>query len=158
MQRSCSVPAPVVVSSLHTFVRLSYNFLVILRTTSHFLIPVGFLFVKEEDDYLFDKGEVNFWAETLTHVRQLSKHLLQLVSRTDLTLPNHRELNRLSRTALEQAQLVDRLLRALPPTPEFSKTPEFTRLAIQNERISLSLKILNLLKSDDACKHQSLGE
>ncbi|NWR67063.1 THADA protein, partial [Bucorvus abyssinicus] len=112
----------------------------------------------EEDDYLFDKGEVNFWAETLTHVRQLSKHLLQLISRTHLTLPNHRELNRLSGTALEQAQLVGRLLRALPPTPEFSRTPEFTRLAIQNERISVCLKILNLLKSDDACKNESLQE
>ncbi|NXD75401.1 THADA protein, partial [Halcyon senegalensis] len=109
----------------------------------------------EEDDYLFDKGEVNFWAEKLTHVRQLSKHLLQLVSVTQLTLPDHRELNRLSRIALDQAQLGERLLRALPPTPEFSKTAEFTRLAIQNERISVCLKILNLLKSD-TCKNEDL--
>uniref|UniRef100_A0A663LQB7 tRNA (32-2'-O)-methyltransferase regulator THADA n=1 Tax=Athene cunicularia TaxID=194338 RepID=A0A663LQB7_ATHCN len=103
------------------------------------------LLLWEEDDYLFDKGEVNFWAEKLTHVRQLSKHLLQLISMTHLTLPDHRDLNRLSRIALDQAQLVGHLLRALPPTPEFSKTAEFTRLAIQNERISICLKILNLL-------------
>ncbi|NXY70964.1 THADA protein, partial [Glareola pratincola] len=107
----------------------------------------------EEDDYLFDKGEVNFWAEKLTHVRQLSKHLLLLISTTHLTLPDHRELNRLSRIALDQAQLVGHLLRELPPTPEFSKTTEFTRLAIQNERVSVCLKILNLLKSDDTCKN-----
>ncbi|KFW06066.1 Thyroid adenoma-associated protein, partial [Fulmarus glacialis] len=100
----------------------------------------------EEDDYLFDKGEVNFWAEKLTHVRQLSKHLLQLISMTHLTLPDHGELNRLSRIALDQAQLVGHFLRALPLTPEFSKTAEFTRLAIQNERLSVCLKILNLLK------------
>ncbi|NXL50573.1 THADA protein, partial [Podilymbus podiceps] len=110
----------------------------------------------EEDDYLFDKGEVNFWAEKLTHVRQLSKHLLLLISMTHLTLPDHRELNRLSRTALDQAQLVGRLLRALPPTAEFSKTAEFTRLAIQNEIISVCLKILNLLKSGDTCKNENL--
>ncbi|XP_075352416.1 tRNA (32-2'-O)-methyltransferase regulator THADA isoform X2 [Mycteria americana] len=110
----------------------------------------------EEDDYLFDKGEVNFWAEKLTPVRQLSKHLLQLISTTHLTLPDHGELNRLSRIALDQAQLVEHLLRALPPTPEFSKTAEFTRLAIQNERISVCLKILNLLKSDDTCKNENL--
>ncbi|XP_075003034.1 tRNA (32-2'-O)-methyltransferase regulator THADA [Calonectris borealis] len=110
----------------------------------------------EEDDYLFDKGEVNFWAEKLTHVRQLSKHLLQLISMTHLTLPDHGELNRLSRIALDQAQLVGHLLRALPPTPEFSKTAEFTRLAIQNERLSVCLKILNLLKSDDTCKNENL--
>ncbi|XP_055671940.1 thyroid adenoma-associated protein isoform X1 [Falco peregrinus] len=110
----------------------------------------------EEDDYLFDKGEVNFWAEKLTHVRQLSKHLLQLISMTHLTLPNHGELSRLSRIALDQAQLIGHLLRALPLTPEFSKTAEFTRLAIQNERISVCLKILNLLRSDDTCKNENL--
>uniref|UniRef100_A0A8C3KS85 tRNA (32-2'-O)-methyltransferase regulator THADA n=1 Tax=Calidris pygmaea TaxID=425635 RepID=A0A8C3KS85_9CHAR len=110
----------------------------------------------EEDDYLFDKGEVNFWAEKLTHVRQLSKHLLLLISMTHLTLPDHGELNGLSRTALDQAELVGHLLRALPPIPEFSKTGEFTRLAIQNERISVCLKILNLLKSDDACRNENL--
>ncbi|NXB75182.1 THADA protein, partial [Donacobius atricapilla] len=110
----------------------------------------------EEDDSLFDKGEVNFWAEKLTHVRQLSKHLLHLVSVTHLTLPDHGELNRLSRIALDQAQCIEHLLGALPLVPEFSRTPEFTRLAIQKERISLCLKILNLLKPDDTCKNENL--
>ncbi|NXF05075.1 THADA protein, partial [Smithornis capensis] len=110
----------------------------------------------EEDDYLFDKGEVNFWAEKLTHVRQLSNHLLQLISKTHLTLPDHRELNRLSGIALDQAQLVEHLLGALPPAPEFSKTAKFTRLAIQKETVLVCLKILSLLKSDDTCKNENL--
>ncbi|XP_054024599.1 thyroid adenoma-associated protein homolog [Dryobates pubescens] len=105
----------------------------------------------EEDDHLFDKGEVNFWAEKLTHVRQLSKHILQLVSVTHLTLPDHGELHRLSRITMDQAQMVGHLLRALPRTPEFSRTAEFTRLSIEKERLSVCLKILNLLKSDDSC-------
>ncbi|KAM9196592.1 tRNA (32-2'-O)-methyltransferase regulator THADA [Mergus octosetaceus] len=109
----------------------------------------------EEDDNLFDKGEVNFWEEKLTNVRQLSKHLLRLIQVTHLTLPDQGELNRLSRRAQDQAQLVAHLLRALPPTPEFSKTSEFTKLAIQNERVSLCLKIINLLKSDEICKNES---
>uniref|UniRef100_A0A8C5NNX0 tRNA (32-2'-O)-methyltransferase regulator THADA n=1 Tax=Junco hyemalis TaxID=40217 RepID=A0A8C5NNX0_JUNHY len=110
----------------------------------------------EEDDSLFDKGEVNFWAEKLTHVRQLSKHLLHLVSVTHLTLPDHGELNHLSGIALDQAQRIEHLLGALPPVPEFSRTPEFTRLAIQKERISVCLKILNLLKPDDTYKNENL--
>ncbi|XP_068014938.1 tRNA (32-2'-O)-methyltransferase regulator THADA isoform X2 [Melanerpes formicivorus] len=105
----------------------------------------------EEDDHLFDKGEVNFWAEKLTYIRQLSKHLLQLVSVTHLTLPDHGELHRLSRITMDQAQMVGHLLRALPRTPEFSRTAEFTRLSIEKERLSVCLKILNLLKSDDSC-------
>ncbi|KAL2306027.1 hypothetical protein Nmel_003927, partial [Mimus melanotis] len=110
----------------------------------------------EEDDSLFDKGEVNFWAEKLTHVRQLSKHLLHLISVTHLTLPDHGELNRLSRIALDQAQCTEQLLGALPLVPEFSRTPEFTRLTIQKEKISICLKILNLLKPDDTHKNENL--
>lgn len=126
------------------------------QTRSHFLITVGLLFVKEEDESLFDKGEVNFWAEKLTHVRQLSKHLLHLLSVTHFTSPDHGELNRLSRIALDQAQRIEYLLGALPLVPEFSRTPEFTRLAIQKETISVCLKILNLLKPDDTCKNENL--
>uniref|UniRef100_A0A8B9SF31 tRNA (32-2'-O)-methyltransferase regulator THADA n=1 Tax=Apteryx owenii TaxID=8824 RepID=A0A8B9SF31_APTOW len=128
----------------------------LLGDNDHFLITVVLVLVKEEDDYLFDKGEVNFWAEKLTNVKQLSKHLLQLISMTHLTSADQVELHQLSRTVLEQAQLVAHLLKMLPPTPEFSKTVEFTRLAIQNERISICLKILHLLKSDDICKNKNL--
>uniref|UniRef100_A0A8B9R2I5 tRNA (32-2'-O)-methyltransferase regulator THADA n=1 Tax=Anas platyrhynchos TaxID=8839 RepID=A0A8B9R2I5_ANAPL len=99
--------------------------------------PQQGLEASEEDDNLFDKGEVNFWEEKLTNARQLSKHLLRLIQVTHLTLPDQ-ELNRLSRRAQDQAQLVAHLLRALPPSPEFSKTSEFTKLAIQNERVSHS--------------------
>lgn len=142
----------VMISYISFFISFIIFYYCCYQTTSHFLITVGFLFVKEEDDSLFDKGEVNFWAEKLTHVRQLSKHLLHLISVTHLTLPEHGELNHLSRIALDQAQCTEHLLGALPLVPEFSRTPEFTRLTIQKERISVCLKILNLLKSDDTCK------
>ncbi|XP_067421161.1 tRNA (32-2'-O)-methyltransferase regulator THADA [Emydura macquarii macquarii] len=110
-----------------------------------------------EDDNLFNKGEVNFWAETLTNVRQLSKHLLLLIPATRLNAPDQGELHRLARIVSDQAQLVRQLLKELPPTPEFSKTVEFTRLTIQNERISTCLKILTLL-DDDACKNKKNPE
>ncbi|EMP42587.1 Thyroid adenoma-associated protein like protein [Chelonia mydas] len=112
-----------------------------------------------EDDNLFNKGEVNFWAETLTNVRQLSKHLFLLIPATHLNSPDQGEFLRLARRASDQAKLVTQLLKELPPTPEFSKTVEFTRLAIQNERISTCLKILTLLElDDDACKNKENPE
>ncbi|XP_050807667.1 thyroid adenoma-associated protein isoform X5 [Gopherus flavomarginatus] len=112
-----------------------------------------------EDDNLFNKGEVNFWAETLTNVRQLSKHLFLLIPATRLNLPDQGEFLRLARRASDQAKLVTQHLKELPPTPEFSKTVEFTRLAIQNERISTCLKILTLLElDDDACKNKENPE
>uniref|UniRef100_A0A8C4W1K9 tRNA (32-2'-O)-methyltransferase regulator THADA n=1 Tax=Gopherus evgoodei TaxID=1825980 RepID=A0A8C4W1K9_9SAUR len=114
---------------------------------------------KLQHDNLFNKGEVNFWAETLTNVRQLSKHLFLLIPATRLNLPDQGEFLQLARRASDQAKLVTQHLKELPPTPEFSRTVEFTRLAIQNERISTCLKILTLLElDDDACKNKENPE
>uniref|UniRef100_A0A8C2TDP2 tRNA (32-2'-O)-methyltransferase regulator THADA n=1 Tax=Coturnix japonica TaxID=93934 RepID=A0A8C2TDP2_COTJA len=105
-----------------------------------------------EDDCLFDKGEANFWAEKLTSARLLGKHLLLLAQATHLALPDGEELDRLCRRAQDQAQLIARLLTALPPSPEFLKTAEFTKLAIQNEQTSLCLKVLHVLQCDGKSK------
>ncbi|XP_026551618.1 thyroid adenoma-associated protein [Pseudonaja textilis] len=105
------------------------------------------------NDYLFDKGQANFWAEKLTEVRQLSKHLLLLIPVTHVSSCEQRKLYQLARLASDQAQLVTQLLKELPPTPEFSQSVEFTKLAIQNERILLCLKILSLLEvGNGICK------
>uniref|UniRef100_A0A670XXT4 tRNA (32-2'-O)-methyltransferase regulator THADA n=1 Tax=Pseudonaja textilis TaxID=8673 RepID=A0A670XXT4_PSETE len=95
----------------------------------------------------------NFWAEKLTEVRQLSKHLLLLIPVTHVSSCEQRKLYQLARLASDQAQLVTQLLKELPPTPEFSQSVEFTKLAIQNERILLCLKILSLLEvGNGICK------
>ncbi|NXA46117.1 THADA protein, partial [Nothocercus julius] len=107
----------------------------------------------DEDDYLFEKGEVNFWAEQLTSVRLLSGHLVRLVAATRGA--DAGAVGRLSRAAREQGRLLARRLSALPPAPEFSKTAEFTRLAIQNERVSTCLKVLTLLQPEDLCKSKN---
>ncbi|XP_039213683.1 thyroid adenoma-associated protein isoform X2 [Crotalus tigris] len=105
------------------------------------------------NDYLFDKGKTNFWAEKLTEVRQLSKHLLLLIPVIHVSSCEQRKLCQLARLASDQAQLVTQLLKEMPPTPEFSQSVEFTKLAIQNERISLCLKILSLLEvGNGICK------
>ncbi|KAM6460895.1 tRNA (32-2'-O)-methyltransferase regulator THADA isoform 3-T5 [Liasis olivaceus] len=105
------------------------------------------------NDYLFDKGQANFWAEKLTEVRQLSKHLLLLIPVTHVSPCEQRKLYHLARLASDQAKLVTQLLKEMPPTPEFSQSVEFTKLAIQNERISLCLKMLNLLEvGNGTCK------
>ncbi|XP_042330364.1 thyroid adenoma-associated protein isoform X2 [Sceloporus undulatus] len=99
------------------------------------------------NDNLFDKGEVNFWAEELTKVYHLNKHLLLLLPVTHITPCDQLKLNQLARFASDQARLVTQLLKELSPTPEFSQTVEYTKLAIQNQRISVCLKILGLLEA-----------
>ncbi|XP_063158962.1 tRNA (32-2'-O)-methyltransferase regulator THADA [Candoia aspera] len=105
------------------------------------------------NDYLFDKGQANFWAEKLTEVRRLSKHLLLLIPVTHIGPCEQRKLYQLARSASDQAKFVTQLLKEMPPTPEFSQSVEFTKLAIQNERISLCLKMLSLLEiGNGTCK------
>lgn len=97
-----------------------------------------------EDEYLFEKGEANFWAEKLIFVRLASKHLRSLIPFSSVGAD---EVSQLFQRANSQAQLVAQLMNDLPPAPQFSKTAEFTRLLIQKERISAFTSILNILKN-----------
>uniref|UniRef100_A0A8C2UVG2 tRNA (32-2'-O)-methyltransferase regulator THADA n=1 Tax=Chinchilla lanigera TaxID=34839 RepID=A0A8C2UVG2_CHILA len=102
-----------------------------------------------EDDYLFEKAEVNFWAETLTFVKHLYRQLLHLLCRSGWRAPSPESLGHLQRTAAEQQLLLSQLFRELPPTAEFVKTLEFTRLRIQEERTSAGLRLLAFLAGNE---------
>ncbi|XP_045741050.1 tRNA (32-2'-O)-methyltransferase regulator THADA isoform X1 [Mirounga angustirostris] len=101
------------------------------------------------EDYLFEKAEVNFWAETLIFVKYLSEHLFQLLSKSSCNALSPQSLHHLHRTASEQGHLLSQLFRELPPAAEFLKTVEFTRLRIQEERTSACLRLLALLEGKE---------
>uniref|UniRef100_UPI00398F516E thyroid adenoma-associated protein n=1 Tax=Pristiophorus japonicus TaxID=55135 RepID=UPI00398F516E len=96
-----------------------------------------------EYDLLFEKGEINLWAEKITFANLLLKHLLALVSQSRVFPDKESELCRLTTMAADQAQRVARLLKGLPPAPEFSRTADYTRLNIQKVRL---LNIAQLLR------------
>ncbi|XP_053314799.1 thyroid adenoma-associated protein [Spea bombifrons] len=98
-----------------------------------------------EDDFLFEKGEANFWAEKLLYVRLLSTHLRKLISATSCSLPSAR-LRQLSSGVSEHCDRTERSIEGLPPSPEFLKTSEYTRLLIQKERTSKCMEILSLIQ------------
>uniref|UniRef100_A0ACB8G9U3 Uncharacterized protein n=1 Tax=Sphaerodactylus townsendi TaxID=933632 RepID=A0ACB8G9U3_9SAUR len=112
-------------------------------------------FIQVENDYLFDKGQANFWAEKLTHARLLHRHLLLLIPVNQVSPCDQEKLQQLTRSVSDQAQRVTQLLKEMPPVPEFSQSIEFTKLVIQKERISICLNILTLLDAgSQACKKQ----
>ncbi|XP_015265644.1 PREDICTED: thyroid adenoma-associated protein [Gekko japonicus] len=112
-----------------------------------------------ENDYLFDKGQTNFWAEKLTYARQLGEHLLLLIPVSHVSPCDQEKLQQLTRSASDQSQLVTQLLKEMPPVPEFSQSTEFTKLTIQRERISICLQILTLLDAgNQACRIQGLAK
>ncbi|XP_004839417.1 thyroid adenoma-associated protein isoform X3 [Heterocephalus glaber] len=102
-----------------------------------------------ERDYLFEKSEVNFWAETLTFLKHLYRQLMHLLCKSGWHPPSSESLGHLQRTLSEQQHLLSQLFRELPPTAAFLKTVEFTRLRIQEERTSASLRLLAFLEGKE---------
>lgn len=98
-----------------------------------------------EDDYLFEKAEVNFWAETLIFVKYLCRQLFHLLSKSGWRPPSQETLHHLRMMVSEQRHLLSQLFRELPPAAEFVKTVEFTRLRIQEERTLACSRLLALI-------------
>ncbi|XP_029088306.1 thyroid adenoma-associated protein isoform X1 [Monodon monoceros] len=105
--------------------------------------------VHQVEDYLFEKTEVNFWAETLIFMKYLYKHLFRLLSKSSWRPLSPERLCHLQRTASEQCHLLSQLFRELPPTAEFLKTVEFTRLRIREERALACLRLLAFLEGKE---------
>ncbi|XP_045141727.1 thyroid adenoma-associated protein isoform X2 [Echinops telfairi] len=110
-----------------------------------------------DDDYLFEKTDVSFWAETLVFVKCLYKHLFQLLSRPGPRPASPPSLQPLRRTVSEQQRLLSDLFRKLPPNAVFLKTAEVTRLRLQEERTLACQRLLALLEGQDQEKSQVLN-
>ncbi|XP_027273731.1 thyroid adenoma-associated protein isoform X5 [Cricetulus griseus] len=104
-----------------------------------------------EDDYIFEKSEVNFWAETLTFVRYLCWQLFHLPCQSGQPYP-HSQLCHLQTIASEKRHLVSELFRELPLSAEFLKTVEYTRLRIQEERSLAVLRLLAFLEGKEVLR------
>ncbi|XP_044145223.1 thyroid adenoma-associated protein [Bufo gargarizans] len=101
---------------------------------------------KMTEDDLFEKGEANFWAERLVYVRLLSKHLKDLIASDPLCLQTQdTNLLQISQAVYERSGKVQHSFHGLPPTPEFLKTSEYTRLLIHKERTERCIQILELI-------------
>ncbi|XP_041645448.1 thyroid adenoma-associated protein isoform X2 [Cheilinus undulatus] len=107
----------------------------------------------DEEDFLFEKGDRNLWAEPIQWVKLLHRHLESLIltfkqSQTpDITNPDlFHQLQTLSAQATVQALSSQDALHSLPALPQFSSTIEHARLLLQNQRASLVLELLDRLQ------------
>lgn len=105
-----------------------------------------------EEEHIFEKSEVNFWAETLTFVKYLCQQLVHLLCQPGWQSPDSQKLCHLKRLASEQRHLVSRLLRELPLSAEFLKSVEYTRLRIQEARTSAVLRLLACMEGQEALR------
>lgn len=106
---------------------------------------------QDEDDFLFEKGDLNLWAEPVQWVRLLHQHLCSLVE-TVSQLPGGvgPELEQQIRTLTSQARAKvlssQQALDSLPSLPQFSCTMEHSRLLLWHQRASLTLDVLQRLR------------
>uniref|UniRef100_A0A8C1YAD1 tRNA (32-2'-O)-methyltransferase regulator THADA n=1 Tax=Cyprinus carpio TaxID=7962 RepID=A0A8C1YAD1_CYPCA len=98
------------------------------------------------DLFLFEKGDLNLWAEPLSWARMLHRHLSALISVTHSPDVSTTELDRLSAIAKSNALAAQRSMKGLPALPQFSATIEYAKISLLKERTSLALNLLDTLR------------
>lgn len=106
----------------------------------------------EDEDFLFEKGELNLWAEPVQWVKLLHRHLSALIKTLLQTRgtgptgldPSH--LNALSDQARTQSLSALKALDSLPALPQFCCPMEHARLTLKQQRAELTLEVLQRLR------------
>lgn len=100
----------------------------------------------QDEDFLFEKGDLNLWVEPLQWAQLLHKHLCALSMVPCSPAVNPTELDRLAAIADVNARAAGLALDGLPPLPQFSATTEHAKLSVLKERATLAQNILATYK------------
>ncbi|KAI3362945.1 hypothetical protein L3Q82_011619 [Scortum barcoo] len=107
----------------------------------------------DEEDFLFEKGDLNLWAEPIQWVKLLHRHLGSLVLTLEQTQtpgvsqPDQvHQINTLSTQAQTKAVSSKQALDSLPTLPQFSCTMEHAQLELRHQRATLALDVLQRLR------------
>lgn len=108
---------------------------------------------QDDEDFLFEKGDLNLWAEPTQWVKLLHRNLTSLVLTTKQSQaspslrPDHvhqrASLRDQARAGLDRSQ---RTLDSLPDLPQFSCTTEHAWLTLRQRRATLALDVLEQLR------------
>lgn len=98
-----------------------------------------------EEDFLFEKGNLNLWAEPLQWVKMLHGHLCDLIRGSCQGSCEAGLVQALSQKARVQELSSQQALDNLPGLPQFSCTMEHSRLTLLQQRASLALDVLHRL-------------
>ncbi|KAF0027159.1 hypothetical protein F2P81_019900 [Scophthalmus maximus] len=106
----------------------------------------------DEDEFLFEKGDLNLWAEPVQWVKLLHNNLSSLIltfkqtQRPGATGLDQTQLHSLLTQAQAKALSSQQALDSLPPLPQFSCSVEHTRLTLRHLRATLTLGVLERLR------------
>ncbi|XP_070697363.1 thyroid adenoma-associated protein [Pempheris klunzingeri] len=107
----------------------------------------------DEEDFLFEKGDLNLWAEPLQWAKLLHRHLGSLLPALERTQaagaagPDQvHQTHTLSTQAQAKALSSQQALDSLPALPQYSCTMEHARLVLRQQRATLALDVLERLR------------
>lgn len=115
-----------------------------------FIKLIIFAHDQDEEDFLFEKGDLNLWAEPVQWVKLLHGHLTSLMithkqTHDPKTTESH-QIHTLSTQAKAKALISQHALDSLPALPQFSCTMEHARLVLRQQRADLALDVLQRLR------------
>lgn len=100
----------------------------------------------QDEEFLFEKGDLNLWAEPLQWARLLHKHLCALSTLSGSSSLCPEELDRFSAIADTNADSARQAMSSLPALPQFSATIEHAKLTLLNERATLTRNVLATIR------------
>ncbi|XP_037321311.2 thyroid adenoma-associated protein [Pungitius pungitius] len=101
----------------------------------------------DDEDFLFEKGDLNLWAEPVQWVKLLHGHVCSLIRAPGAEWPEQApRIHLLSTRARAQALSSQRALDSLPALPQFSSAMEHARLLLRHQRATLALDVLERLR------------
>lgn len=121
--------------------------------TGQINLLLHFVCDQDEEDFLFEKGDLNLWAEPAQWVQLLHRNLISLIltfkqTQQPLTSePDHvNQVCELLRQAQARSLSSRQALDSLPDLPQFSCGAEHARLMLRHQRASLALDVLERLR------------
>ncbi|XP_077960051.1 thyroid adenoma-associated protein isoform X2 [Gasterosteus aculeatus] len=101
----------------------------------------------DEEDFLFEKGDLNLWAEPVQWAKLLHGHVCSLIRAPGAAWPDQGpRIHPLLTRARAQALSSQRGLDSLPALPQFSSAMEHARLVLRLQRATLAVDVLDRLR------------
>ncbi|XP_077468779.1 thyroid adenoma-associated protein isoform X1 [Stigmatopora argus] len=111
--------------------------------------------ILDEEDSLFEKGDLNLWAEPVQWVKMLHRHLISLILIYKQTkesgcidLEQARQINALASSAKAKLLRSKQALDTLPALPQFSCPMAYARRVLQEQRATLALDVLDNMRGE----------
>ncbi|XP_057703664.1 thyroid adenoma-associated protein [Corythoichthys intestinalis] len=109
--------------------------------------------ILDEEDALFEKSDLNLWAEPVQWVKMLHRHLISLIIIYKQTkelecieMEQARQINRMASHARAKLLRSKQALDTLPVLPQFSCPTAYARLVLQEQRATLALDVLDNMR------------